>query len=274
MMRSVTTPVTKLPWPALLLSSLMMVALFGLLAGCRPADDSWSRVQQSGVLRVGIDPTYPPFALGSDDGVVGLDADLAAELATELGIEPQFTYFGYDGLYDALLTGQVDVLISALVIDPDRTRDFAYSLPYYDAGQLLVLREDDDAISELDDLQGQTVAVELGALGHVEALAAARRLPGLTVTPYGSAAEAMDAVASGEARAAIIDSIGARLRLLEQTAGTPGNLRRLSPTISSEPFALVVRNEDQALLDQLNRAMQHLIDTGRLDQLIHRSVGP
>lgn len=252
----------------------MMLTLIALLAGCRPADDSWTRVQESGVLRVGIDPTYPPFALGSEDGVVGLDPDLAAELAAELEVEPQFTYFGYDGLYDALLTGQVDVLISALVVDPDRTRDFAYSLPYYDAGQVLVVREDDEAIVELADLEGRTVAVELGALGHVEALAVGRRVPGLAVAPYGSAAEAMDAVTAGEADAAIVDSIGARQRLLGQAVDTPGTLRRITPVISPEPFALVVRKDDQELLDQLNGALQHLIDTGRLDRMIQDTVGP
>ena len=77
-------------------------------------------------MRVGIDPTYPPFALADDAGLRGIDVDFAQALAEELGLEAQFTYFGYDGLYDALTTGQVDVLISALVILPEKTKHIAY----------------------------------------------------------------------------------------------------------------------------------------------------
>ena len=46
----------------------------------------------------------------------GFDIDLASAIATDLGLTAEFVYFGYDGLYDALQTEQVDVLISALVI--------------------------------------------------------------------------------------------------------------------------------------------------------------
>lgn len=256
-----------------LLLLLMMTPLL-IAGGCQTSDDSWTRIQESGILRVGIDPTYPPFAVDSGDGITGLDVELASQVAAELGIEPQFIYFGYDGLYDALLTGQVDVLVSALVIDPDRTRDFSYTVPYYDAGQVLVVRDDNETIGDVTDLEGLILAAELGALGHVEALAVARQVPGLAVAPYGSAAEAMDAVASGEVDAALVDSTGARQRLLQQQIGEPGTLRRIAPTISSEPFAIVVRKGDQELLDQLNSALQTLIDSGRLDRLIHLSVGP
>ncbi len=258
-----------LPWLALPLLFLLII-----VAGCQTRDDSWTRVQESGTLHVGIDPTYPPFAVGVENGVVGLDVELATALAAELGLEPRFTYFGYDGLYDALLTEQVDVLISALVVDPDRTRDFVYSTPYYDAGQVLIISREDNAVEEMADLADSTIGVELGALGHVEALAAARRVPGLQVETFGSADEAMDAVASGTMRAALVDSIGARQYLLNQTSDSSAALRRLFPPVNSEPFAIVLRNDDQELLDQLNGALQSLIDAGLLDRLIQQWVGP
>ncbi|MHC5804418.1 transporter substrate-binding domain-containing protein, partial [Streptococcus pyogenes] len=91
------------------------------------------------------------------------DVDLARELAKTLGLEVQFSYFGYDGLYDALTTGQVDALISALVIMPERTKDIAYSSAYFDAGQFLVV-SDMTGVNGMTDLSGHTLAVELGAL--------------------------------------------------------------------------------------------------------------
>jgi polar amino acid transport system substrate-binding protein len=255
-----------------ILRLILLLAALALLPACALADDSLSRVQGSGTLRIGLDPTYPPFELADDAGLSGLDVDLAGALAEALGVAPAFSYFGYDGLYDALLTGQVDVLLSALVVSPERTRDFAYSRPYYDAGQVLIV----PAASPLQtpaDLTSGRVAVELGALGHVEALALARTRPDLTVIPHGSAAEALDALAAGEADAALVDSISGRLYLRDRPPDAPA-LRRLPEPVAAEPFALVVRSEDQALLAELDAQLAAMAADGRLDALIARWVGP
>lgn len=261
-------------WPTCRVMVFSIVALVLLIAGCGEQDGSWQRVTESGVLRVGLDPTYPPFELATEDSVVGLDVDLIRLLSAELGVEPEFVYFGYDGLYDALLTGQVDVLASALVIDPDRTRDFAYSMPYYDAGQILLVPHMGSTIDSLDDLEGQTVAVELGTLGHVEALAAARQVPDVEIVTKPSAAEALEAVAGGRADAALVDSITGRQWLLQHPADTTGRLRRVGPPVSSEPYALVVRSESKALLDEIDRALSVLMTDGEIDRLVQQWIGP
>lgn len=245
---------------------LAWLLLFCLLclAACQPESDAWARIQQSGVLRVGIDPTYPPFAVATDSDLWGLDVDLMRAVAAAYNLEAEFVYFGYDGLYDALSTEQVDVLASALVVQPERTRDFAYSQPYFDAGQALIVPSA-SPIAGPDDLAGHTLAVELGAQGHVLATTWQRRLPGLTITPYRSVGEALDAVASGAAAAALVDSISSRLYLQQ----TP-HLVRLSPPVESEPYALVVRARDKLLLDRLNDALQDLERSGALDAITRR----
>ena len=102
---------------------LLITAILAILvnSGCHSQNETWQRIAESGVLRVGLDPTYPPFEVADGSGnVSGLDVDLAHALAKELGLRVQLSHFGYDGLYAALATGQVDVLISAMVIVPDR----------------------------------------------------------------------------------------------------------------------------------------------------------
>ena len=245
---------------------LAWLLLFYLLclAACQPENDAWARIQQSGVLRVGIDPTYPPFAVATDNDLWGLDVDLMRAVAAAYNLEAEFVYFGYDGLYDALSTEQVDVLASALVVQPERTRDFAYSQPYFDAGQALIVPSA-SPIAGPDDLAEHVLAVELGAQGHVLATTWQRRLPGLTIAPYRSVGEALDAVASGAAAAALVDNISGRLYLQQ----TP-HLVRLSPPVESEPYALVVRARDKLLLDRLNDALQDLQRSGALEAIIRR----
>lgn len=251
--------------------TLRLMLIAGLLlwpAGCQADDASWQRVQAAGVLKVGLDPTYPPFATAAADGVYGLDVDLARALAADLGLEVEFVLFGYDGLYDALATKQVDVLISALVIMPEKQRDFAYSQPYFNAGEILVIPAAAEDIQGREDLAGRTLAVELGALGHVEATDWAKSIPDLAVSPYPTADEALTAVAAGGADAALVDAISGRLFL----AQTPA-LKQVADPVTVEPFALVTRIEDGRLLAQLDQALVRLKETGTLEQIVADWLG-
>ena len=250
------------------LTAVLILTTIFLQSGCQPADDSWEQVQESGILRVGLDPTYPPFEVADANGVYGLDVDLAQAIAADLGLEVQFVYFGYDGLYDALATNQVDVLISALVIIPERTRDFAYSEPYFDAGEILIVPADNETIQSMEDMSSGTLAVELGTLGHVEATEWAKRLADLEVRPYPTADEALTAVQQGEADAALTDAISGRLYLRDNDG-----LKRLAESVTVEPFALVVRTKDEQLLTVLNQSLETLQQSGQLDQIESEWLG-
>lgn len=241
-----------------------------LLAGCRAGEDTWPQIESAGVLRVGLDPTFPPFAAADGAEAWGLDVDLARALAAELGLEAQFTYFGYDGLYDALTTGQVDVLVSALVVAPERTQDVAYTTAYFDAGQVLVVPAG-SAAGGMADLDGRTLAVELGALGHVAARGWQERLPALTVATFGSADEALAAVAGSAADAALVDSVSARLYLRDHA---DSGLTRLDPPVMSEPYAAAVRIGDRTLLGRLDDALATLERSGQLEDMTRRWLGP
>ena len=252
---------------------LLSLAFFFLAAsGCRSNSDTWERIEEDGVLRVGLDPTYPPFGVADESTVYGLDVDLANALADELGLHSEFVYFGYDGLYDALATEQVDVLVSALVVVPGRMRDFAYSEPYFNAGEILITPAGGDEISGMADLQGRLLAVELGAQGHVEGMQWENRLADLMIQPYGSAEEALAAVSTGQADAALVDHISGRLYLSEQ-GSDQHMLQMISPPVTVEPYALVVRIEDETLLEKIDEALNSLTATGKLDQIISRWLG-
>ena len=62
---------------------LLITAILAILvnSGCHSQNETWQRIAESGVLRVGLDPTYPPFEVADGSGnVSGLDVDLAHAL--------------------------------------------------------------------------------------------------------------------------------------------------------------------------------------------------
>jgi len=162
----------------------------------------------------------------------------------------------------------VDVVISALVVNPARAADFAYSTPYFDAGQLLVVQEKPDrfrktcqvSIEGMAGLSGCTLAVEFGSQGDLEARKWARRLPDLTVVPCQTAAEALATVVVGETDGALVDRVSAL------TAG----LVIVGEPVVEEPYAVAVRRESQQLLRAINETLAEMEADGTLEMLTAR----
>ncbi len=245
---------------------LLLLALG--LSGCQARPDpSWQQIRERGFIRVGMEANWVPFEYVDGDGqLVGLDVDLARGLGQQLGLEVRFvSTLSFDGLYDALTADRVDVIISAVVIDPARTADYAYSLPYFDAGQVLLVRPAQaGTIYEMGDLAGRRLAVELGSEGDRMARYWARRLNGLELSHHDTVEAALVAVAAGRADAALTDRASALLHCAQH------GLRLSGPAITSEPYAAVVLKERQSLLGALNEALVELDTAGELDRLVEK----
>ena len=89
--------ISKNAWLILVLVSTLLVI------SCSVQGDTWARVEETGVLRVGIDPTFPPFEVVDENGnPFGLDVDLLRAVAADLGVEAAETavYVGDDPASD------------------------------------------------------------------------------------------------------------------------------------------------------------------------------
>ena len=257
------------PWLAL--AALLVIAA-GLVAWrlTRPGapfgaqDGTWRRVQINGDLYVGVDPSYPPFAEWTPERIAGIEPDLAREIGRRLGVETHVLIMGYDSLYDALYTGSVDMLIAGLHPDDALTHWVYYSQPYYDAGQVLVSPRE-EPVSDMRALEGKTVAVELASSGDAEARRWARRLEALTIERYLLPQEAMQAVERGEAAAALIDTVSARLYM----PAHPGLVMAARTTVA-EPYAIAMRRGDFCLTAHVERALGAIRADGTLEAIVAR----
>jgi ABC-type amino acid transport substrate-binding protein len=255
-------------WTGSFLGRRMLLALLvtvGLVACLSPRDATWERVQETHILRVGMDASFPPFeTIAVDGSLVGFDVELAREVSQRLGVEPRFVAnLPYDGLYDALTARRVDVVTSALVVNPARTTDFAYSRVYFDAGQVLVVRQGVHAIRSVGDLDGRSVAVILGTPGDRKARDWARRSNDLVVTQYPAPVEALRAVAVGETDAALVDRVSAL-----QTISEGSDLVIVGEPVVEVPYALAMREDSQRLLRAINGALAAMEEDGTLDRFV------
>lgn len=249
-----------------LLVAVAVLAAIGTQRGPgRGRDETWARCQREGLLRVGMDASYPPFEVEVDGQFQGYDVDMAQEIGRRLGLEVTFANTNFDGLYDALASGRVDILISALPYDR-KMPDVRYTGGYFNAGQVLVTRRDDERIKSHKDLGGYRVGVEMGSMAHQEA----RRLReqeriSLTIETGQSSDEVLDLLQVGQVDVVVVDMVTARVALRDR----PDLVIRGNP-LTDESFVIAVRRDSPELYAAVNGILDVLRGEGWLDALADR----
>jgi polar amino acid transport system substrate-binding protein len=224
----------------------------------RHPDEAWARVGRSGVLRFAINPTYMPFdGLGSHGDFFGIDVDIANEVARRLGKHAEFVIAGYDSLYDILRVGQADATISALPIDPGKFGLWAYSEPYFEAGQVMVTR-----LPKSSQTSEVSIAVEYGSDADAAVRYLARRRKGIEIKYTQSAADALKAVANGWVDSAIVDAVSAR-QLLPKFPEL-----QIAEQVTSDPYVIAVWGESTQLLEAINVELAEMKRDGTLQRIV------
>ncbi len=133
----------------------LLATAFSAPARAQEAESQLDIVLKRDKLIVGTYSTSPPLAYVDDDGnLVGLEIDLARMIAKDLLGDPakvQFVVLQSDGRFPAALSGKIDFGLCSTTITPDRAVRIAFSYPYIDSGNTVLVRKD-AGIKTLADL--------------------------------------------------------------------------------------------------------------------------
>lgn len=241
--------------------SLAAMVCAALLAACGVADWSASAVLPTGTLRIGVDASNPPFAFPAETapGYAGFEIDLAIRLAERLAVPYAFTGLSYDGLYDALAADRVDVVLAALPIDPARTGAVRFSPPYFNAGLVLV----SDGLAGMEALPGNRLSFEYGSVAHGVALEWTRRVAPFTLIPRDTPQTALEAVRSGQAEAALVDAVSARLGIAASAGWQPRSVH-----VTDTLLAAATRADRPQVANLVDEAIDQLLVSGEIERMI------
>lgn len=160
----------------------------------------------AGRLTYGTAATFAPFEFSQDGRLVGFDIEFGAAIAAQMGLEPAPLNIEFRGLIPALQGRRVDIINSAMYINPARSEQVDF-VPYMRIGQQMVVRRGNPGnISGRADLCGRRVAVTLGGIQETYARQDSERCrgagrPELTVMTFPTAQDAALSVRQGRADA-------------------------------------------------------------------------
>ena len=111
-----------------------------------------SKIVKSGQLVLGTSGNQPPMTMLDKNGKPeGFDIDLADLMAQALGVKLVTKHMEFSKLLDALESGQVDVVISNITINPSRNMRVAFVGPYMTSGKCLITKKEN--LAKADDAE-------------------------------------------------------------------------------------------------------------------------
>ncbi len=261
-----------------LLVTFSLVALSGCAGatGSRDADLKPSVaspvIGENGVLRVGVDSTNNPYAGTLEGEIVGIDVEIAAALAEELGLKLQLVDTSAQG-GDALLSeGAVDVVMN---IEPmsDDGMVFSGTLigPYLETGPALftvVKSETTTPQVDLASLAGTTITAQQNSLS---ATALEEVIGAGTADVRESLADAFTALENGEVSYAASDAVVGSYIVLDMGYENIACVKMLGTPIS---IYMGVSAENAELATALTTAMNTLRENGVLKTIVSKWLGP
>lgn len=242
--------------------SICLISLITFFLGCaQQAPQS----QEPSVLTMGTNAEFAPFEfINEQNEIVGFDIDLANEIADHLGYKLVIENMAFDGLIPALTSKRIDMVVAAMTITETRELEVDFSNPYFNAGQVIVTRQDDTTITSIDDLRdGKKIAVQLGTTGDKKAQETVSAQENVLAFPQISLA--FMELDLGRADAVIVDK-----PVADRYLQINDNLRIVGETLTDEYFGIAVHPDNTELLGRINEALDAIKQSGKYDELISK----
>jgi diguanylate cyclase (GGDEF)-like protein len=126
------------------------------------AEMDWLQLNQP--IKIGIDPLWKPIEFIDESGqFMGINPDVTRLIADRTGIQFSFVMLdGWDALYKAMLSGDIDVLAGANQT-VERDELFLFSEPYWDIPSVIVHQNELGSNLSLQDFYGKSLAIVRGS---------------------------------------------------------------------------------------------------------------
>ena len=257
---------------ALILALALIVCLCAACGSEKGADTSESSVQETDgskslsekkVLTMATNATFPPYEYHEGDKIVGIDAEIAAAIAENLGMELEIADIEFDSIIAGVQSGKYDMGVAGLTVTEDRLKNVNFSDTYATGVQVVIVPEGSD-IKTVDDLQGKKIGVQLATTGDIYCC---DDFGTENVEEYNKGNDAVMALLSGKIDAVVIDNEPAK----NYVAVNPG-LTILDTEYVTEEYAAALNKENTALLEAVNGALAELKADGTLDAIIQKYI--
>lgn len=220
-------------------------------------------------IRFAVAAQFPPFQSRNPQGqLVGLNIELGDALCQQLNVRCTWVDQVLAEDFSALEARQFDAIMG-IAPTPKRRRWVSFTDNLYPFTTRLVARRDSGLVPTPKALKGKRVGVLLGS--NREAFAHSKWVPkGVIIKSFWLNDELIRSLVAGDIDATLQGSVEIRDALLDTDTGEDFDF--VGPAVSAELLgdgvAIALRKPDTVLLNELNHALEELMQNGEYQRIV------
>ena len=223
------------------------------------------------VYTVGTDAAYAPFEFQNEKGeIVGLSVELLNAVAAKGGFEVKFVNTPWEGIFNALGQGDRDILISSITITDERKQTMDFSDPYFDAVQLIAVKEN-SKVAKFDDLKKLKVGVQTGTTGD-EVVTKLQGKTATTIKRFESTPLALKELEAGGVDAVVADN-GVVIHYVANNPGAKFKTVADTKSFAPEQYGIAVKKGNAELLAKINTGLAAIKADGTYAAIYKKTFG-
>jgi len=250
----------------------LVSSAFIIPANATGEDKVWDNIQQTKIINVGTDPTWPPYQMLNNEtqAIEGFEVELANKCAEKLGLTINWQSVSFDNIILSVQNGQLDMGVSGFSITPERLAQVSFTVPHSTTeAQVVMLKSVADAkgitlLSSLADFKTANIKVGVQS-GNVEQ--EELQNAGVDIATWSdSASPFLDLVSGNPSVQAVYAETPITTSWIAQL-GAPGHELVVVYKHPYYPVAFLTAQGSHTLLEKINGALVDLIYDGTVDQL-------
>ena len=249
------------------IAGAVLVAL-SMAAACGKKNDGSLADKKS--LKIGVKEDQPGLGFKGPDGkYTGFDVEIAKAVAKELGVDEskiEFVTTVSANREPFIQQGKVDFVVATYTINDDRKQKVSFAGPYYVAGQDLLVRSEETAITGPDSIDGKKVC---SVTGSTPAKRIKTDHPKAQLQEFDNYSKCVAALLDKTVDAVTTDDI----ILAGYAAQNAGKLKVVGQPFSKEPYGIGLAKDDKKGRDAINDALQKIYSDGRYKQIWDSTLG-
>jgi glutamine transport system substrate-binding protein len=217
----------------------------------------------------GTDATFPPFEYEKDGKYTGIDIELINAIAKDQGFEVDMKPMNFKGIIPAMVAKQLDGALAGISITDERKQTVNFSDSYFQAGVVMVVRQDNTSIKTPEDLKGKTIAIKKGTSGAKKADELAAKY-GAKVNYFDDSPTMYQEVVNKNADVTIEDFPVVSYMLAQNP---DSKLKIVGDRLNGDFYGIAVAKGNDELLKKVNDGLKKMKDNGQLDEIVKKYMG-
>ncbi len=227
---------------------MLLVMSILLLTGCKRDDNKLILATEAG---------FAPYEYYQDGEIVGVDIDIAREIALSLGKELVIKDVSFDFIINEIKSGKSDIGAAGMSITKERLEEVDFSVEYAVSNQVVIVPMD-SRITSIDQISNHRIAVQLGTVADSYVNENYKDATVIRQKKYLSMVEDLKA---GKVDLIIMDLLPAN-EIIKSNEG----LKILDEYLFTDKYGMAIKKGNKELLDKVNDVLTRLMSEGKIEE--------